>query len=73
LLIENAIVDIINSPCEPIEWKRCKRNDSVITNQSFFDENWDFYPIEVPTSFKYNKTIVTIDNSEKGSIGTTKT
>jgi len=54
--LEDALFDAIDSPCEPIAWKRSRFEDSEIATNSLFDENWDFVSFEVPT-LKFNTSI----------------
>ena len=44
----DALQDAIDSPCEPIAWKRSRLEDSEIAHNSLIDENFDFLSFEVP-------------------------
>ena len=57
----DALQDAIDSPCEPIAWKRSRLEDSEIAHNSLVDENFDFLSFEVPT-LKFNTSIESQDS-----------
>ena len=55
--LEEALFDAIDSPCEPIAWKRSRLEDSEIAHGSLMiDDNFDFLSFDVPT-LKFNTSI----------------
>ena len=62
--LEDALYDAIDSPCEPIAWKRSRLEDSEIPNHnSLFDENWDFNVFHDAPILKFNTSIESQETS----------
>lgn len=48
--IDDSFKDAINSPCEPLIWKRTKSGDSDLAQESLFEPLDDFGPLQLNSS-----------------------